>query len=292
VAPSDANSPPDVTVAVLTLNGGAALTRFVEAVQTQATERSVEILAVDSGSTDGMPDALAAKGVRVVPLDVRPFDFGLARDAAFEQARGRIVVSLSQDAVPAHERWLDNLVAPLDEPGVGASCGRSIPDPERGTAQFPWEANGYFYFTREIQRFVKQYGRGLSNANSAIPREVWAKLRFGAQPIGEDFRFQIKLCEAGLRIAFPSDAEVLHHHDYTFGALVKRCRNEGLGLRDMGVPYPECDLLADLISPRKYIVWARDLLRGRLRTAAALAFPIVRPMAVYAGARFGRRLIP
>jgi len=282
----------DVTVAVLTRNAGGFLARQLGAVADQQTSRSVEVLAVDSGSTDDTLDTLAAHGARVVPFASDPFDFGRARDLAFEHARGDVVVSLSQDAVPAHAQWLEHLIQPLEDPDVAASCGRSIPDPDRSEPQFPWERNGYFYFTREMKAFRARYGRGLSNANSAIRRAVWDRLRFGPQPIGEDFRFQIKLHEAGLRIAFPDDAPVFHHHHYTLRTLLTRCRNEGLGLREMGCPYSEFDLAYDLASPRKYWVWLRELLQGRLTTAAALGFPILRPAAVYAGSRFGRRLMP
>ncbi|HIJ66093.1 MAG TPA: glycosyltransferase family 2 protein, partial [Candidatus Hydrogenedentes bacterium] len=212
----------DVTVAVLTRNGGQVLRRLVTAVCNQQTDRHFELLAVDSGSADGTRALLAEKGAAVVTIPSEDFNFGAARDVAFEHARGAIVVSLSQDAVPAHDRWLDNLVAPLEDAAVAASCGRSIPDPGRETPQFPWERNGYFYFTREMGKFSERYGKGLSNANSAIRRAVWERLRFGNQAIGEDFSFQTKLAAANLRVAFPDDAPVLHHHDYTLRSLVKR----------------------------------------------------------------------
>lgn len=282
----------DVTVAVLTCNAGAFLDRQVRAVFEQDSPRAVEFLALDSGSTDGTRERLAALPIRVVDVAPEAFDFGLTRDLAFDQAHGAVVVNLSQDAIPAHARWLENLLAPLDDPQVAATCGRSIPDPERADPQFPWEANGWFYFTREMKHFAQRYGRGLSNANSAIRREVWANLRFGAQSIGEDFRFQIKLHEAGLRIAFPADAPVLHHHNYTLRTLFTRCRNEGLGLREMGCRYSEMDFARDLLNPRKFAVWAREMFHGRLTTPAAVAFPIVRPAAVYLGSRFGRRRLP
>ncbi len=277
---------------MLVRNAGPVLERLLNAVSTQRTNRRLEIVAVDSGSSDGTRAILANHGARLIDIGPDTFNFGLTRDLAFENSRGEFIVSLSQDAVPAHESWLENILAPLADPDVAVSCGRSLPDPERSTPQFPWERNGYFYFTREMDRFRCRYGRGLSNANAAYKRGVWERLRFGAQPIGEDYRFQTKLHDAGLRIAFPDDAPVLHHHDYAFGSLIRRCRNEGLGLRELGFPYNESDLIADLLSPGKYVAWLRDLLRGRLRTGAALLFPVVRPVSVYAGSRFGKRFRP
>lgn len=281
----------DITVALLTLNAGPLFERVLQAVRAQETARRMELLAVDSGSRDETLPLLREFGARILTISPEHFDFGRTRDMAFEAAAGDIVISLSQDAIPAHGKWLENLVAPLEDANVAAACGRSIPDPERAHPQFPWEANGYFYFTREIRCFVRRYGRGLSNANSAIRREVWARLRFGAQPIGEDFLFQTKLHAEELRVAFPDDAPVLHHHDYTLGGLYRRCRNEGLGLRRMGCAYTEGDLARDMLSPRKYVVWARELARGRLRSPAALAFPVLRPVAVYLGSRFGREYL-
>lgn len=278
----------DVSVTLLTHNAGPLLARVLEAVRKQKTQRSIEIVAVDSGSTDGTLAVLAQHDVAVTEVPLDEFDFGLTRDRVFAESRGRVVVCLSQDAVPAHERWLDNLVAPLEDPAVAAACGRSVPDSERGFPQFPWERNGLFYFTREMRAFAARYGRGLSNANSAIRRDVWERLRFGAQPIGEDFRFQTKAHAAGLAIAFPDGAEVLHHHTYSLPVLYKRCRNEGLGLRTLGCAYGAADLLRDVARGPVWRAWARELARGGLRTPAALLFPVVRPCAVYIGSRSGR----
>ena len=278
----------DVSITLLTYNAGPLLDRVLNAIQRQQTSRSVEIVAVDSGSTDGTLAVLAHHGVRVTEIPLREFNFGRTRDLVFEESSGSIVVCLSQDAVPAHELWLERLVAPLDSGEFAAACGRSIPDPDREFPQFPWERNGLFYFTREMRAYAKKYGRGLSNANSAFRREVWEKLRFGEQPIGEDFRFQTKLYAAGRAIAFPDGAEVLHHHTYSLRSLYKRCRNEGLGLRAVGCGYGAADLSMDLLRPSLWRAECRELLRGALRTPAEILFPIVRPCAVFAGSTFAR----
>ncbi len=287
----DIDSQSDVSVTLLTHNAGLLLRRLLQAVRDQKTDRTVEIVAVDSGSSDGTLDTLREFGARVDTIPSESFNFGRTRDRVFEKSRGAIVVCLSQDAIPAHPRWLENLVAPLGDPEVAATCGRSIPDPDRSFSQFPWERNGWFYFTAEMGKFRERYGRGLSNANSAIRWSVWERLRFGEQSIGEDFLFQTKLNKEGLRIAFPDDAPVLHHHTYTLGPLYKRCRNEGMGLAALGCEYTAGDLARDLVSPGKYRAWLRELARGSLRNPAALLFPMVRPLGVFAGSRFGREFL-
>jgi len=282
----------DVTIAILTWNGGAVLPRVLEAVFSQETGLAYEVLAVDSGSTDGTLEVLGRFRVRVVEVARGEFNFGLTRDLAYRESTGRFVINLSQDAVPARPDWLEKLVGPLVEDSeASASCGTSIPDAERDFAQFAWERNGYFYFTREMRKFAAKYGKGLSFSNSAVRRSVWERLRFDPQPTGEDFQLQKKLHGCGGRIVFPQDAPVLHHHAYSLGGLYRRCRNEGLALRILGCPYNELDLAADLAGLRKYVQLLREVRRGSVRTGAELAFPVLRPLAVYAGSRFGRRAV-
>lgn len=281
----------DITVVLLTRNAGPVLPRLLEAVFAQQTGRSYEVLALDSGSTDGTLDVLGRYPIRLLQIPQEEFDWGRTRELAFQNAPSRVVVNLSQDAVPGGDRWLENLVSPLDDASTGAVCGSSVPDPERHFRQFPWERNGYFYFTREIKKFVTRYGKGLSFANCAIPRAVWERLHFDEQPTGEDFQFQTKLHGAGLRIAFVENAPVLHHHNYTLGGLWRRCRNEGYALRLLGCPYNEWDMAADLASTRKYVQWLRELKRGSLKTSADVLFPVVRPLAVYMGSRFTQKAI-
>ncbi len=287
-----ASSPPyDVTVAMPTRDGGPIFERALQAVLGQETNKRVELLALDSGSRDGTLELLRAHHVRVLEAVPSGFNWGAARERMFQEARGGIVVNLSQDAVPARADWLERLTAPMEARDVAVSCGSSIPDPQRGFPQFQWEKNGYYYFTQEIRKFVRRYGRGVSFANTAVRRSVWEAYRIQPQATGEDFQFQQTLHGSPWRVVFPDDAPVLHHHNYTTRAVWRRCRNEGLALRGMGCSYHEGDLIRDLASLPKYRQWLREAVRGGLTTPAEWLYPVLRPLAVYSGSRFARRYI-
>ena len=291
MSPIVSEPPIEVTVAIPVRNGGELLVRALDAIASQSTPRRYEVIALDSGSTDGSLEALHAHGVRVIEIPTASFDWGRARERLFEEARGEFVVHLSQDAVPAGPDWLENILAPFEDAQVAVSCGSSIPDPERAFPQFQWERNGYHYFTREITKYREKYGRGLSFANTAVRRSVWEEVRIDPQATGEDFQFQTKLHGTAWRIAFPDDAPALHHHNYTVQAVYRRCRNEGLALRGMGCAYHEGDLVADLLSVPKNLQWLREMRRGSLRNAAEWLYPFLRPIAVYHGSRFARKYV-
>jgi len=275
-----------VTIALLTFNGGELLKRLVDAVRTQETSRTLQFIAVDSGSTDKTRDVLGDAGFSVTTIPSESFNFGSTRDHLYTLATNDYVVNLSQDAIPAHDGWLENLITPLDgNEKMAASCGRSVPDEQRHYSQFPWEKNGYFYFTREMQRFSSTHGKGLSFSNSAVRRSVWEDLRFQPIVLSEDFQFQIALQKEGWSIAFPHDAQVLHHHDYNVDALTRRCKDEGAALRALGCPYSFNDCLSDWLHYRKNLQWLREIKYRRLHSRAAWLFPVLRPWAVYQGSK-------
>ncbi|MBI1321067.1 MAG: glycosyltransferase [Candidatus Hydrogenedens sp.] len=282
---------PHISIGIPTRDGGVLLKRLLQAVFAQESRWRYEVYALDSGSTDGTLRLLEKFPVRVVPVAQDTFNWGRLRERLFEEARAPVVVNLSQDAVPARTDWLDNLVAPLLDREVQVVCGGSVPDPERAFPQFAWECNGYYYFTREMQRFAERYGRGLSFANTAVRRSAWEKLHIGEQATGEDFGYQTRLHAAGAKIVFTEDAPVLHHHNYTLRGVYRRCRNEGLALREMGVPYGLGDCLADLALWKKNVQFLREIRHGRLRNAAEWAYPFLRPLAVYHGSRFARKMV-
>jgi len=282
---------PLVTVGIPARNGGVILARAIEAVLSQEVDFPWELIAFDSGSTDGTLEMLARHGVRVVHIPQETFDWGSLREQLFTEAQGAIVVNLSQDAVPARPDWLRELVAPLNDPDIAVVCGNSIPDEARHFRQFQWEKNGYYYFTREIAKFTGRYGKGLSFANTAVRRSVWEELRIAPQATGEDFQFQQRLHASGHKIVFTDKAPVLHHHNYTLKGVYRRCRNEGLALRDMGCPYYPTDLVLDLLSPAKYLQWLREVRRGSLQSTAEWLYPVLRPVAVFHGSQFAKKMV-
>ena len=282
---------PEVSIGIPTRNAQPDIERLLKQVFAQETTRRFEVFALDSGSTDGTLAVLESYGVRIIQIPQEAFDWGKLRDRLFSEARGAIVVNLSQDAIPAETTWLDHLIAPLADEAIAVSSGSSIPDPDRHFRQFQWEKNGYYYFTREIKKFVQRYGRGMSFGNTAVRRSVWESLRIDPQATGEDFGFQIKLVNAGHKIAFPVDAPVLHHHNYRLRGVFRRCRNEGLALREMGCRYTAWNCVTDLMSPRKYLQWLREVKRGSLHNAAEWLYPVLRPIAVYWGSRFARKMV-
>ena len=97
-------------VIIPVLNPGERLPRLIDALLAQ-TAAPEEIIVVDSASEDGAPQRAAGKDrVRLIPIRREAFDHGGTRDLALRESTGDIVVFMTQDAVPADEHLLENLI--------------------------------------------------------------------------------------------------------------------------------------------------------------------------------------
>jgi 2-polyprenyl-3-methyl-5-hydroxy-6-metoxy-1,4-benzoquinol methylase/glycosyltransferase involved in cell wall biosynthesis len=281
----------EVSVIVPTLHGGADLERCLAAVRSQETSHTVEVLCVDSGSGPADLDTMRRHGARLIPVERSQFDHGLTRDLGARESQGAVLVFLNQDAVPCDRLWLDRLTAPLFEGGghTAAVQGAILEVPER-ERRFYWDScGGRFYFTRESRRWVERYfGIGFSTVNAAIRRDVWERHPFGRAPIMEDKKWQRAVVEAGYVIAVAPQAAVHHTHDYSLRTLLRRCYSEGVGWRMVGELYSVRDLLADLWQPRMAADLWRGLRRHEVRSWAEVLFPVLRPLMVFRGNRWGQ----
>ena len=112
-----------VSVLIPTKNGERYLDELLTVVKSQKGSASIiEIIAVDSGSRDRTVEILRRYGVLIVQIPPHEFGHGKTRNLAAAHAQGDYLVFLTQDATPANEQWLANLLAPLqaDSTIVGA----------------------------------------------------------------------------------------------------------------------------------------------------------------------------
>lgn len=199
-----------VGVVVRTLNESELIGTCLDALRGQALPVDLDIVVVDSGSTDGTVEIARERGARVVELPPERFDYSTALNLGIEEARGETILSLSAHAVPIGDGWLETMLAPLADPGVAAVGSRQVP-----WAGAPWQ---------EVYRLGQQFGESsrvytaenadevvFSNASSAIRRSVWAQYPF-LLPAAEDLEWARRVLSAGWFIVYEAGASVYHSH--------------------------------------------------------------------------------
>jgi rhamnosyltransferase len=221
------NGDPRASVLIRTWNGGERLRRVVERVREQ---RGVdfEVVLLDSGSTDGAPAALAGGPVRCVPYTA-PFTHPGSSNAVAREARGELLVFLSQDALPRDNQWLVRLEGALADPGVAAAFCRQVPDASTPVLE-----------ARDLRRAYPPAGDSpvaLSNAASALRRSLWREHPFDERlPLAEDLEWALWARSRGHRVRYIPESVVEHAHHLDLAAVRARFRAEGRALAQLGRP--------------------------------------------------------
>lgn len=211
----------NVAVVIPTMNAERWLGRQLEALISQTVK--AEIFVIDSSSTDATPQIAArfAERVRLILIPQNRFDHGGTRDFALRQTKGDFVLFLTQDAVPANERYIENLLSVFSDEKVAAVFGRQIawpdaPEYEKLTRLFNYPETGRVWRKEDIARYgVKSYF--FSNASSAFRRTAYEAVGGFDVPItsNEDMMIAAKLLKAGYSLAYQPEAAVWHSHKHS-----------------------------------------------------------------------------
>jgi rhamnosyltransferase len=235
------------SVIIPTKNPGPSFADILAAVIGQNTEWPFEILVVDSGSSDGTLD-LIRNHPEITLIEILPTEFGhgRTRNLAIGKARGEFCALLTQDAKPASNRWLAELVAAVAQDDlIAGALGPHVAysghsaftrrDLERhfGTfAQMP------LVVSRETDpaRYVgdpgwRQVLHFYSDNNSCLRRSVWEKIPYPDVDFAEDQIWAMRIIEAGWKKAFAPGAAVFHSHDYGPLEHLQRAFDESLAFR-------------------------------------------------------------
>ncbi|MEM7365472.1 MAG: glycosyltransferase family A protein [Pseudomonadota bacterium] len=214
-----------VSVIIRTLNEQKYLSELLDAVGTQNADFDVEVVLVDSGSTDSTLPIAEAAGCRIVHIDPEHFTFGRSLNVGCRAARGTVFVFVSGHCVPAGPEWLASLVQPIFDDVAQYSYGRQL---GRDTTKFS-ESQVFDKFYPPSKKSEK--GFFCNNANAALRRDVWERFEFNERLTGlEDMYLARLLVEAGGQVAYVPEAPVWHIHDETMAQVRLRYEREALAL--------------------------------------------------------------
>jgi len=223
------------SVVIPTKNGGDLFERVLKGLQAQSCWKNVQLIVVDSGSTDKTTELARKFGAVVHEIPPEQFNHGATRDFGIFLAESDNVILLVQDAVPNSDHLLEKLVAALEEPGTAGAYARQIPQPDADILT-KRNLNGWLTgrMTREVRRLTsagdydklsameKYFFCNFDNVCSAIKKPVWEKIKFGRINFGEDIDWAERILKDGHAIVYEPDAAVIHSHDRPLSYEYKR----------------------------------------------------------------------
>lgn len=221
-----------VSIVFRALNEEKWLGQALEACRTQALEAGteVELILVDSGSTDDTIAIAQAQGCQVFHISKSEFTFGRSLNIGCEGSTGDYLVFISAHCIPCDEYWLERLIAPLKAGQCDYTYGGQVGLP--GVTHFSEEQVFAHYYGKESN--LKQAGFFCNNANAAVTRKAWETYRFDETVTGlEDMVLAKAIVGAGGQVGYVADACVTHIHEESLEQTHRRYFREALTMREI-----------------------------------------------------------
>ncbi|HEX6059021.1 MAG TPA: glycosyltransferase [Gemmatimonadaceae bacterium] len=280
-----------VSAILPTLNGASTLPPLLAALERARRRHAIEIVAIDSGSSDGTLSLLEDAGARVLDLGGAPFGHASARNRAAAHATGATLVWLTQDVEPMGNDWLDALLEALAVPCVAGAFGRQIARGASPEEEYLVSVN-YPAAPRRIDAAALAAGFApgrifYSSAFAAMRRDVWERLPFPEIVMSEDQAWAVAAVRAGHAIAYVPRARAFHGHRFPLARAFRRNFDSGSSLGALGIGgVPLGEAAGHLGRELRWI--------ARRHGAAAAARAVVYEAVRFAGYQCGRleRRIP
>lgn len=162
-------------------------------------------------------------------LKIEEFDHGGTRKKAAELSEADIMVFMTQDALPADRKLIENLEKALEsEPEIGAAYARQLPREdcsyiEKYTRAFNYPEQPSVKSEADLPVYgIKTFF--CSNVCAAYKKEIYLRLG-GFVPrtiFNEDMIYAAALIRSGYRIAYAAEAQVIHSHNYSCAQQFRR----------------------------------------------------------------------
>lgn len=217
-----------VSVVIRTLNESQYLDELIVSILNQKLNNfEIEIVVVDSGSTDGTLEIAQKHKCQITHIKKDEFTFGKSLNIGCEYSKGNILVFISGHCVPANSNWLECLISPLLNSQAGYSYGRQF---GRDATKFSERCLFDKYFPSYSK--IPQEGFYCNNANAALRKETWEKYKFDEYLTGlEDMHLAKRIVADGGKVGYVSDAIVYHIHNESWQQLRIRYEREAYALQ-------------------------------------------------------------
>jgi len=219
------------SIVIRAYNEAEHIGRLLEGVRRQ-TVRDVEVVLVDSGSSDATVAIGLHYGAKIVHIKPEEFTFGRSLNLGLSTATHDLVVIASAHVYPVYPDWLERLLEPFKDPGVVLTYGK-----QRGDKATRFSEHQVFAHWFPDQTVPVQSQPFCNNANAAIRRKLWESHPYDENLTGlEDLAWAKWALDAGFQLAYIAEAEVIHIHNESPPGVFNRYRREAMAFKQL---YPE-----------------------------------------------------
>jgi rhamnosyltransferase len=191
-----------ISALVRARNEAAGIGRLIDSLRSQTAP--VEIVVIDSGSTDGTIEALQARAIEPLAIAPDEFTYGRALNRAAAAASGDVLVAISAHALPPDPEWAGRVAAALDEDRVACAYGERLA-PDLSQLRQP--------LLQDHAHAQRHPFYGYSNSAGAFRRALWERQPFDESlPASEDKAWAWHWLREGWLVLLDPALAVQHSH--------------------------------------------------------------------------------
>ena len=279
---------PQVSVVIRCCNEEEHIGRLLSGILEQSVS-DVDIVVVDSGSTDATLAIASRYPVTVRHIGRHEFTFGRSLNIGCAAARGDYIVIASAHVYPVYRDWLAKMLAPFSDPDIGLVYGQ-----QRGDQRTKYSERQIFEKLYPDGAARRTGGLFCNNANAAIRRTLWQSQPYDESLTGlEDLAWAKAIAQLGHGVCYQGEGSVVHVHDERWRQICNRYRREAIALQSI-VPDERFGML-DFLRCLVGNVWS-DLRHAhreaclRAVWSEVLSFRLMQFWGTYSGYRTGEQL--
>ncbi|QEM12001.1 glycosyltransferase family 2 protein [Mucilaginibacter rubeus] len=223
---------PICTLIIRSYNEQKHIGKLLEGIKKQSIYNQVEVILVDSGSTDQTAAIAREAGVTVVNINPEDFSFGRALNVGCKHAKGKFLLFASAHVYPLYTDWIEKMVKPFEKEKVALTYGRQV-----GNEITKYSEEQLFKKWFPDKSNYDQKIPFCNNANAMIRKSLWEELPYDEELTGlEDLDWATKIMQKGHAIAYEATATIVHVHEETPARIKNRYRREAVALKNI---YPD-----------------------------------------------------
>ena len=193
----------------------------------QQTEKNIEIVVVDSGSTDGSLRIAKQYPVKTIEINPGDFSFGRSLNIGCSAATGEFILIASAHVYPIYADWVEKILSNFENPSIALTYGKQI-----GGRPTHFSEHQIFAKWFPDKSDPQQDHPFCNNANCAIRRAIWEQHRYDEELMGlEDIDWALRAMRKGYQIAYNAEAVVAHIHSEKPTQTFNRYRREAIALK-------------------------------------------------------------
>jgi glycosyltransferase involved in cell wall biosynthesis len=221
-----------ISIIIPVKNAGLQLRQLMSKIRSQRKVADVEIIVVDSGSRDSSAAIAGEFGATVLQIEPHEFNHGGTRNLGARAAKGDFLVFTVQDAMPASDYWLYNMVCPfLEYSQLAALSARQIVRPEADLYSL-WAADAMSRLlsfdgdviyrhspdclSKGVAHLDNRTKRRLTffdDVSSCIRASIFREMQFSPLMNAEDIDYGARLFTEGREIGYLAKCGVYHWHE-------------------------------------------------------------------------------